>query len=368
MNSKKIIHFYYRFQMGGSENLTLAIIKNNPDYQHFILVMQGESPFQNFCESKYKLNFLNLNLISNKFFSYSKWRLIYNEVKKINPDVIHAYMFDSSQYGRIIAFLLKKPILIYIVNTYKNKKIRRGVINFLLSFITRKIIVCSEDVKNDVLKFDRVNAKKLITIDSFAMFDFKKDYSINLSEKFNLSAETFKLLTIARIVEQKGLFLLVDAIDICVNAFKIDKIKLFIVGDGPLKKDLVDYIASRNLSGYIFLVGEQNNLNIYLTQCNAFIDPSLWAGMNVSSIKALEASLPLLITDVGGARKLTCEGKYGVLCKANDAHSLAFGIESLLVKKKVNTKEAYEYIWENFSDTTAGRKIGELYKSLLMKI
>jgi len=368
MNSKKIIHFYYRFQMGGSENLTLAIIKNNTDYQHFILVMQGESPFQNFCETKYKLNFLNLNLISNKFFSYSKWRLIYNEVRKINPDVIHAYMFDSSQYARIIAFLLGKPILIYIVNTYKNKKIKRGIVNFLLSFITKKIIVCSEDVKKDVLKYDRVSTKKLITINSFAMLDFKKDYSINLSEKFNLSAGTFKLLTIARIVEQKGLFLLVDAIDICVNAFKMDQIKLFIIGDGPLRKDLVDYINIRKLSDYIFLVGEQNNLNTYLTQCNAYIDPSLWAGMNVSSIKALEASLPLLITDVGGARKLTCERKYGVLCKANDSHALAFGIESLLVKKKVNTKEAYKYIQENFSDTNAGRKMGEIYKSLLLKI
>ncbi|NBU05812.1 MAG: glycosyltransferase, partial [Sphingobacteriia bacterium] len=229
-------------------------------------------------------------------------------------------------------------------------------------------IVCSEDVKKDVLKYDRVSAKKLIIINSFAMFDFKKDYSINLNEKFNLSAETFKLLTIARIVEQKGLFLLVDAIDICVNAFKMDQIKLFIIGDGPLRKDLVDYINIRKLGDYIFLIGEQNNLNTFLTQCNAYIDPSLWAGMNVASIKALEASLPLLITDVGGARKLTCEGKYGVLCKANDAHSLAFGIESLLVKKKVNTKEAYEYIRENFSDTTAGKKIGEIYKSLLMKI
>ena len=44
--------------MGGAENLTLSIIKNDQTFNHTVMVLNGYTEFQKHCEDEFKINFI----------------------------------------------------------------------------------------------------------------------------------------------------------------------------------------------------------------------------------------------------------------------------------------------------------------------
>jgi glycosyltransferase involved in cell wall biosynthesis len=353
--------------MGGAENITLSIIRNDKKYEHVIVVLKGYTNFQKYCQKKYKIRFINLDFKTNSFFSFSNWKSLFSLVIKSRPSIIQSYMYDASKYARFIGLFLKIPVVIYIVNTYNHKKIKRAIINYLLSFLTKKIIVNSKEVKRDVILYDKISEKKIILVPSFANLDFKEDSSLNLRKKFKIKKTDYLFLFIARLVEQKGLNYLIDSFAICINEKNIKNLKLVVVGDGPIKGNLLSQIDNLKLKEHIFLAGEVKNLNPYLTEANAYIDSSIRSGLSVAAIKAMEASLPLIMTDVGGARQLTNNGKYADLCAPNDANSLSSLLGYYAQNKTIKNIDSANYVRKHFSDIAVTKNIINIYSEIIQK-
>ena len=351
--------------MGGSESITLSIINNDKKHDHKIIVIQGYTSFQKSCEDKYKINFFNLNCEKNFFSSLFILISLISITLKLRPDILQSYMYDASKYSRILGLFLRIPVVIYVVNTYERKILTRSIINFFLGFITDKVIVNSLDVKNDVLRYDRISKNKLILINSFATLDYKKETDTNIRKSLGIKKTDFLLLFIARLVKQKGINYLIEAIAICLQSKKKSSLKLIIVGDGPLKNELQLKINNLNLTKNIFLVGEKENLNPYLSEANIYVDSSLWSGLSVSAIKALEASLPLIMTDVGGAKQVTNNGEFGYLCEPANSRALADLISFSYENNVCKNIKSNSYAKLFFSDLPNSKKIIYIYEKIL---
>jgi len=360
-----VFHLYYAFQMGGAENITLSLIRNDKEHKHLIVVFKGETNFQKYCEQKFKIKFINLDFKTNSFLSFKNWRSLFSLVKKYKPSIIQSYMYDASKYARFIGLLFNTPVVIYIVNTYSHKKTKRAIVNYLLSFLTKKIIVNSNEVKRDVMQYDKISEEKLILVPSFANLDFKKDYSFNLRKKLGIKKNDYIFIFIARLVAQKGLEVLIDSMEVCIHHKGDKNLKLIIVGDGPLKNTLLSKIDSLKLNKHIFLAGEIENLNPYLTEANAYIDSSLRSGFSIAAIKAMEASLPIIMTDVGGARQLSKNGKYASLCAPNEVNTMSDLISFYAKNKRAKNLDSADYVKKNFSDIAITKKILNLYSVIL---
>jgi len=361
-----ILHIYYRFQMGGSENLTLATILGDAENKHKVLIIQGNTSYQKFIHKKFGVEFINLHIRSNSFLNLRKWFLLFKTIKMESPDLIHSYMYDASKYSRVIGFLLNIPIVIYIVNTYDKKIIKRGIVNKLLSPLTKTIIACSEDVKKDIIRYDFINKEKIKIINSFAIFDFKKDTKKKIRSSFGLKPKDFLGIYIARLVPQKGHHYLIKALDLCVNIWKLNDIKIILIGDGPMHDLLKKEVEELSLEKHIFFAGQSEDLNPYLTEANFYVDSSIFAGLSVATIKALEAQLPCVLTNVGGAKKLTNNGKFGRLVNPSNALDLAKNIE-LTYKSaplKINNAQ-YKYAFKHFSHIYAVKEIQRIYKGAI---
>ena len=353
--------------MGGAENITLSIIRNDKKYKHVIVVLKGRTNFQKYCQQKYKIRFINLDFKTNSFFSFTNWKLLFLLVKKYRPSIIQSYMYDASKYARFIALFFKIPVVIYIVNTYSHKKTKRAIVNYLLSFLTKKVIVNSEEVKRDVIQYDKISKEKIILVPSFANLDFKKNNSLNLRKKLSIKKNDYMFIFIARLVEQKGLGGLINSMEICIHEKNNKNLKLVIVGDGPLKGSLLSQINRLGLNSHIFLAGEVENLNPYLTEANAYVDSSIHSGLSVAAIKAMEASLPLIMTDVGGARQLTKNGKYASLCPPNDVSAMTALLSAYAKNKKTKNLDSADYVRKYFSDITSAKKILNIYSEIISK-
>jgi len=106
--------------------------------------------------------------------------------------------------------------------------------------------------------------------------------------------DRLRIITVARLVNWKGLEFLIDAVK------EID-VELYIIGKGEYEP-ILKRKAGKNVKflGYI----DRNRLPLYYNDEDIFVLPSLSEGMSNSTLEAMSCGLPLILTDTGGVSNL----------------------------------------------------------------
>lgn len=84
---------------------------------------------------------------------------------------------------------------------------------------------------------------------------------------------------------------------------KFPKWKLTIIGDGPLRNDLMNLIKKKNLYKNIFLVGNKKNVFKYYYKSSIFLLSSISEGMNLSLIEAIKCGLPVISSNCSSSHR-----------------------------------------------------------------
>lgn len=144
--------------------------------------------------------------------------------------------------------------------------------------------------------------------------------------------------------------------------------KLTIVGDGPLKQDLIDLTKELQLENHVFFEGHKSNTISYMEKSDILILPSLSEGMSNVLLEAISVGLPIVATNVGSAS--TQVGTFGkqFLCDPYKPESLAEKIIILTNDTKLREKYGsylYNRGFEMFSIETVTNKYISKYQELL---
>jgi len=131
------------------------------------------------------------------------------------------------------------------------------------------------------------------------------------------------VLTVARLVPQKRLHLLVDAIG-GLNADGVDVISL-VVGGGRLRDELSKRI--RRTGARMQLLGERHDVADLLAAADVFALSSAWEARSFAVQEAMLTGCAVVVPRVGGLTDLV--GDTGIVVDPNDARALAAGIRAL---------------------------------------
>jgi glycosyltransferase involved in cell wall biosynthesis len=130
------------------------------------------------------------------------------------------------------------------------------------------------------------------------------------------------LVTVARLAPQKGLEVLLDALDGLRNR----PLLAVVAGDGPMEGELRGRADAERLP--LRLLGARRDVPDLLAAADIVVVPSRWEGQSLLLQEALRAGAALVVTDVGGNREVT--GEAALLVPAGDPAALAAGIGGLL--------------------------------------
>ncbi len=147
-----------------------------------------------------------------------------------------------------------------------------------------------------------------------------------------------KLLSIARLVEKKGLEYGIRAVARVRNERPDRKIVYRIVGDGELAGDLTRLIGRLDLNDCVELLGSRSHREIpsLLRESHVFLLPSVRSaagdeeGTPVSLMEAMATGLPVVSTVHAGIPELVEEGVSGFLAPERDKETLARRIIDLV--------------------------------------
>lgn len=307
--------------------------------------------------------------IKQPLFIKDKGRKLY---QKYNHDVMTVHEFPPFYNGigaRILWNKIKIPYLLeifHIPGYPKSADIKERVYKLILGLFIKydssKAVAIRVMNKTQVPYFlirSGVPEDKLIYIPA-VYIDLNTFKKINTEKKYDL-------IFVARLEKNKGISNLIKAIKIVIKT-KPD-IKLIIVGDGSLRKDLTDFINKNKLFRNVIFSGwidtEQELVEKY-NEAKIFINPSLNEGGPRVMLEAMACGVPVITTKVGLAVDIIKDGVNGVFTDW-DPRSIAETVSKLIEDQNLQTNlsEKSREVSRKFNKEETIRNYAEKIKSFI---
>lgn len=196
-------------------------------------------------------------------------------------------------------------------------------------------------------------------------------------EKFKFSASgtlrtdgEIRIITIARLVWEKGLEYAIKAVGMLAAKNPGLKIRYEIIGAGNLREKLQSLVAEEGLSETITFSGgmDQDYVSGKLAESDIFLLSSVEEALSVALMEAMASGLPAVATKVGGVPELVRDGESGYLVQPGDAEAMAEKLD-LLVKNPDGRREmgiaGRKIVEEKYDIQKLNERLVELYRSLL---
>jgi glycosyltransferase involved in cell wall biosynthesis len=291
-------------------------------------------------------------------------------MKKKQIHVVRTHRYRSNLYGRLAAFLAGVPVIIASVhdNYRTDKRPKRRIMNRILAKITDKIVAVSEDVKEDIIRYDSIDPSKIEVIPNgidVERFNPEKN-TTDIRKEFSLEEDDIVIGFIGRIVPAKGLEYLLNALPYLNEEFK--NIKLLIVGEGSLVEELKKRAKKNNIFDNILFIGRRRDIPEILACINIFVMPSIAEGLPNALLEAMAMGKPIVTTEVGGIPEIVKNGFNGLLVPPRDTVSLSKAIKELISNDQLAAKlgqAARDLVRDNLSIKAIAQKWQSIYLSIL---
>jgi colanic acid/amylovoran biosynthesis glycosyltransferase len=182
--------------------------------------------------------------------------------------------------------------------------------------------------------------------------------------------KTFTILTIARLVEEKGLQYGIRAINKLLEKNPRLDLEYRIIGDGQLEEQLKNLVKELNLSENVSFLGSLSQEKVIkeLEKAHIFLLPSVSEALPTVILEAQAIGLPIVATNVGSVSEAMIDGKTGFLVPARDVDSLTEKLE-FLIEHPVFWPEmgrgGREYVEKNYDIGKLNVKLEKIYKELI---
>jgi glycosyltransferase involved in cell wall biosynthesis len=258
-----------------------------------------------------------------------------NELFELTDDRIDKKLFESLKDYNITDNALKKILMEYLKRTNAEAILKDFM---LFETKSRKIKKIFESVKNEVRDYlKNQNSKDLHLIKS----EDGKYYVVHskLKKTLDIPKGVVVLTTIGFNIRIKGFDILVKSIQSLMDSNRLkNDIIVLVIGISENSEDsnsLRQLIAEAGLNRKIMSLGIRNDINDILNISDIYLQPSRTEGLSLSIMEALNYSLPVIGTRVGGIPEIVHEGENGYLFEKENVEELADRIEILVNNREV---------------------------------
>lgn len=136
------------------------------------------------------------------------------------------------------------------------------------------------------------------------------------------------LVTVARLVHQKGLDVLIEALALASGA--ASSWSLTLVGDGPERQALEHQVSQLELAGRVSFMGFRSDPETFLQASSVFVLPSRFEGMPNALLEAMGAGMAVVVSDASpGPLEVVEHDVTGLVVTKEDPSALATALDRL---------------------------------------
>lgn len=336
----KILHTLPDLHIGGVSSLIIKLISNfnHDNFEHHICYFgSNTAQLDNFSKLNINIHRVPYNGIKNIFKTKNEFL---NLLSLNNIDIIHNHLFLDRVITSLSYYQHRLPIIttIHTTNNIGQKggvkeKILIWTEDILSKLTSKKFIAVSDTVREVAISKRLVSKNKIQTIYSGATIPGKVTRDI-------LSKRKIKIISIGRLIDSKGFFDLLEIFNICRENHL--NVELGILGDGPLRGGLENFVIEKGLTNYVTFFGFVDNVQDQLRSADIYVSCSYEEGFGLSLVEAMAYSLPVIAYDIPIFREIS--GVESSIILVDKSNKIEFAQK---IKDLINIPERYSERSEN---------------------
>lgn len=370
-----VAHVMYRFDTGGLENGVVNLINHMPAgaYRHAVIALTEITDFKNRIQRPDVEFFALKKPPGHALWIYPQ---IYRLFRELQPAIVHTRNLAALEVA-VPAWAARVPVRIHgehgrDVGDFdgSNKKYQR--VRRIYSPFVKHYIALSQDLKHYLTHPVGIDANRVTQI--YNGVDAIRFHPTTPRQKipgcpFN-EAGLWLVGTAGRMQTVKDQTNLAHAFVQAIQTTSAmrDRLRLVMVGDGPLRQESLAVLQAAGLDHLAWLPGERSDIPEIMRGLDCFVLPSLGEGISNTILEAMASGLPIIATAVGGNVELVNEGINGRLVAAANPPELAEAIVALAQQTdvaKTMGQEGRRIVEKHYSMSAMVSSYQQLYDRLL---
>lgn len=369
---KKVLILITKSNFGGAQRYCLDIATALKG-RYSISVAFGGSGILGRRLAERGISTIPLPFLERDVDALKDWRAfsrIVGLVRAEKPDVLHLNSSKAGGLGALAGRLAGVPRIVFTSHGLAYDEDRSAFARFFiflatwLTFLLAHAVICiSEDTYERVRRLPFAGKRvRLIHngIDAFPLIPRDEARVRILKDCTESGDDTVWAGTIAEFVRNKGIFYALDA---CAR-LESKNVQLFFIGDGDERNEARTRVQTERLSERVCMPGYIPEARELLSAFDMFLLPSIKEGLPYVLLEAGLARLPVIASDIPGARDIIENGANGILVPPKDPEALARAIDDLAKKPETRARlgEAlYQTVTHSFTASAMAEKTAALY-------
>jgi sugar transferase (PEP-CTERM/EpsH1 system associated) len=331
-----VLHIVYRFAVGGLENGLVNMLNRMPEsrWRHAVLALTDVDLGMRARVLRGDVRFLELR--KGPGHLWREYPRLLRLIRGLQPAIVHTRNLAALE-AQVPARLAGVPVRIHgehgwDVNDPDGRSTKFRLVRLLYRPFVQHYVALSRQIERYLTEDLRVDRSCVTQIYNGVDVVRFRSGRFALGARAPLPAaapfavdDAYVIGTVGRLQAVKDQVLLIRAFARVrhSSAEAARRLRLVIVGDGPLRGELERLIRQLGLEGSVWMVGERSDVPDWLAALDLFVLPSLSEGISNTILEAMACGRPVLATAVGGNPELVDDPATGDLTAPGNEAALA---------------------------------------------
>lgn len=367
MRSLRILHIVHSLEIGGLERVVVDLAASFQARGHrtAICCLADGGPL---AETAEKSGVIVCALKRRPGIDWRTVRKVPGLIRAGGYDVVHTHNAAGFLYGAVGAKLAGVRNIVHTEHgkepDYQSRRALKLLERMVMPRVVDHLVSVSPALCNEIAASTGLRRESIHVI--FNGIDYrlyrKPFCRRDVLAGLGLTPECFVIGNIARLVPLKNhLFLIRVAAELIKRG---KRLKVVIVGDGPLGEQLRKAAAESGIGEHVLFTGARTDIPELLSAFDLFALPSLTEGISITLLEAMAAAVPCAASDVGGNSEIIRDRSMGRLLPLNDLSAWVEELDRLIEdgseRKRIGASGS-DFIESNFGLDAMAGKYGRLY-------
>lgn len=362
MNKKiKVLHIIKSLGRGGAETLlpeTLKLHDREKFEFHYLYFLPWKDQIVESLLSNGGM--VTCFAAANNFQIMLKVNEVVTYVREHDIQLIHCHLPWAGMMGRLVHRKTGIPVLYTEHNKQERYHFLTRWMNKLTFHWQTLVVAVSNDVSESIQKNINPEIPVRTILNGVNTDFFQRDSAIGsaMRKQLGIPEDAFVVGTIAVFRFQKRLK---EWLEVFAKVSKDNpKVYGLLVGDGPLRMELLAHINKLGLENKIFMPGLQTEVKPYYSAMDVFMMTSVFEGLPIALLEAMSMGCVVATTDAGGIKEVVRDKMDGRLVNVEQWQQLSAIVSDLFRDEKVMLDLAKAARHRVVSDFSMKRMVGEL--------
>jgi len=375
-----IAHVVYRFDVGGLENGVVNLINRLPSsrWRHAVIALTQAVEVMRERVARQDVEYITLN--KGPGHLYPLYPRLYRLLRQLKPAIVHTRNLAALE-AVVPARLARVPAVVHSehgrdANDIDGDNMRYLWARRLFSPFVTHYVALSQDLQRYLTERVGIAGPRISQLYNgvdTARFSARGKERAPITGCAFQGTRFFIVGTVGRLDTVKDQSNLARAFVAALRRHPAarERLRLVIVGNGPLKDEVQQILAAAGATPYAWLAGERHDIAELMRGLDCFVLPSLAEGISNTLLEAMASGLPVIATRVGGNAELMEEGMTGRLVPRADPEALATEILRYFDDPQLARRHGgagRSLVEKRFSLDLMVRRYDELYASVLQRV